>query len=281
VDQRTLTDKLEEIRRQRKRAHHELCEQSPVYRAFTEMETAAYAPGALSRQAKELVAIGISVKDDCESCMEWHISQAMKHGASEAEIREAVDVAIAMGGGRATVSARFALAVLEDLRQQCVVRALDGDADHAAALAVIVGAFSTVARDFGLTQESCPAHAAFFTMAGLRQMLAKGAVFLGALVGGELAGCVAVEPSPHREGVFYLEKLAVLPAHRHRSIGVRLTQEVFTYCRAHGGRLVSLALLDTHEVLKQWYAEQGFTWVRAESFPHLPFRVCFMEKPIP
>jgi AhpD family alkylhydroperoxidase len=108
VSQPPFKDKLEELRKQRKRAHAELCMTSPVYRAFTEMEKVAFAPGALSRKTKELVAIGISVKDDCESCMEWHISQAAKHGALAAEIREAVDVAIEMGGGRATVSARFA-----------------------------------------------------------------------------------------------------------------------------------------------------------------------------
>jgi len=86
---------------------------SPVYGAFLEMEKAAYADGALPRKQKELIAVGISVVTDCESCMQWHISQAATAGASFEEILEAVEVAIEMGGGPATVSARFALEAME------------------------------------------------------------------------------------------------------------------------------------------------------------------------
>jgi len=45
--------------------------------------------------------------------MEWHINQAVADGISEAEIIEAVEVGIEMSGGPGTVSARFAMNVLE------------------------------------------------------------------------------------------------------------------------------------------------------------------------
>jgi AhpD family alkylhydroperoxidase len=61
------------------------------------------------------VAVGISVVTDCESCMQWHIQQAAKAGATRAEVLEAVEVGMEMGGGRATVSARFALEVMESV----------------------------------------------------------------------------------------------------------------------------------------------------------------------
>jgi AhpD family alkylhydroperoxidase len=67
----------------------------------------------LSKKQKELIAIGISVVINCESCMEWHIKQALEDGISEAEIIEAIEVAIEMSGGPGTVSARFAMNVLE------------------------------------------------------------------------------------------------------------------------------------------------------------------------
>jgi AhpD family alkylhydroperoxidase len=60
-----------------------------------------------------LIAIGISVLMDCESCMQWHIDQAAACGATEAEILEAIEVGIEMGAGRVTVSARFALEVMK------------------------------------------------------------------------------------------------------------------------------------------------------------------------
>ncbi len=109
-------DKLQEISARRKRAHARLLAlDSKVYKAFLEMEQAAFADGALPRKHKELIAIGISVVIDCESCMQWHIEQAAKAGASQREVLEAVEVAIEMGGGPATVSARFALEVMADV----------------------------------------------------------------------------------------------------------------------------------------------------------------------
>jgi AhpD family alkylhydroperoxidase len=107
-------DKIDEIVQARKVAHARLTETgSKVYKAFLAMEEAAFSDGALPKKAKELIAVGISVVIDCESCMQWHIEQAGKAGAARAEILEAVEVGIEMGGGPATVSARFALDVLE------------------------------------------------------------------------------------------------------------------------------------------------------------------------
>lgn len=109
-------DKLREISLRRKRAHSRLLElKSQVYDAFLTLERAAYSEGALPRKTKELIAIGISVVRDCESCMQWHIEQAAAAGASRQEVLEAVEVAIEMGGGPAAVSARFALEVMEGM----------------------------------------------------------------------------------------------------------------------------------------------------------------------
>lgn len=109
-------NKLKEMSRRRKKAHTRLLElDSSVYRAFLQMEAAAFSDGALSKKAKELIAVGISVTKDCESCMQWHIEQAAGSGASPREVLEAVEVGIEMGGGPATVSARFALEVMADV----------------------------------------------------------------------------------------------------------------------------------------------------------------------
>ena len=107
-------DKLREITLRRKRAHSRFLElDSGVYRTFMALEKAAYAQGALPKKTKALVAIGISVVKNCESCMQWHIEQAAQAGASIREVLEAVEVGIEMGGGPAVVSARFALEVME------------------------------------------------------------------------------------------------------------------------------------------------------------------------
>lgn len=109
----TDKEKIEQIIKSRKKAHNFYSDHSEVYRSFLDMEKNTYKDGRLSKLQKELIAIGISVVVNCESCMEWHIKQALNDGASEDEILEAIDVGIEMGGGPATVSARFAMSVLE------------------------------------------------------------------------------------------------------------------------------------------------------------------------
>ena len=109
-------ENLEVISRKRKHAHAKLRSlKSKVYEAFLEMEAATFSDGALSKKTKELIAVGISVRIDCESCMQWHIEQAAASGATMREVLEAIEVGIEMGGGPATVSARFALEVMEDV----------------------------------------------------------------------------------------------------------------------------------------------------------------------
>ena len=69
--------------------------------------------GCLSVKQKRLIAIGIAVAINCESCMEWSIKQALDNGASEEEIIEAIEIAIEMRGGPATAYARFAMSVIK------------------------------------------------------------------------------------------------------------------------------------------------------------------------
>jgi AhpD family alkylhydroperoxidase len=107
-------DKLRELTRTRKWAHQKLLESgSRVYASFLDMEAAAFADGALPRVTKELIAVGISVRLNCESCLQWHIEQAAAAGAKRDQVLEAVEVGIEMGGGPATVAARFALQVMD------------------------------------------------------------------------------------------------------------------------------------------------------------------------
>ncbi len=109
-------DRIEQLVKTRKKAHTYYSEKSRVYQSFVEMEQNTYRDGTLNKKQKELIAIGISVVIDCESCMEWHIKQALNDGATEEEIIEAIEVGMEMSGGPGTASARFAMNVLEYYR---------------------------------------------------------------------------------------------------------------------------------------------------------------------
>jgi alkylhydroperoxidase/carboxymuconolactone decarboxylase family protein YurZ len=62
---------LDELTRTRKWAHQKLLDEgSKVYRSFIQMEDSAFTDGALKKKHKELIAIGISVRIDCDSCVQ-------------------------------------------------------------------------------------------------------------------------------------------------------------------------------------------------------------------
>lgn len=110
--------KIEKLITDRKQAHAYYEERSKVYNAFIDMEKQAFSPGKLEKKYKELIAIGISIHINCESCLEWHINEALKSGSSKEEILEAIGVGMEMGGGPSTVSSRFAMKVLEYYTQE-------------------------------------------------------------------------------------------------------------------------------------------------------------------
>lgn len=112
-----LTDqdihKIEKLISDRKQAHSYYQQRSKVYNAFIDLEKQAFVPGKLDKKYKELIALGISIHTNCESCMEWHINEAINSGATKEQIIEAIGVGMEMGGGPATVASRFAMKVLE------------------------------------------------------------------------------------------------------------------------------------------------------------------------
>ena len=107
------TAKIEESRRLRIKADAYFKEKSPAFRAFQDMAAKAFKPGVLGTAVKELMAMAISICVKCEPCIDYHVREALRHGATEEQIVEAIEVAIDMGGGPATVQARFAMECME------------------------------------------------------------------------------------------------------------------------------------------------------------------------
>src|SRR3954466_6365964 len=74
-----------------------------VYDGYRQMHAAAYAAGALDQKTKELIALAIAVSTQCDGCIASHARGAVRTGATEQEVAEALGVAIAMNGGPGTV----------------------------------------------------------------------------------------------------------------------------------------------------------------------------------
>lgn len=72
-------------------------------KGFGELHGAAVKEGALEAKTKELIALGIAITVRCDGCISFHVHDALKAGATKAEIGETVGVAIMMGGGPSVV----------------------------------------------------------------------------------------------------------------------------------------------------------------------------------
>ena len=143
---------------------------------------------------------------------------------------------------------------------------------------VIGDSFMTVAAEFNLNNENCPTHPSLVTMKQLTEMKRKGLKLFGLFEYDAQVGFVAVEKKKHK--VYSLEKLAVLPEHRHKGYGGKLIEFAEGYVKNSKGEKLSIGIINEHAVLKKWYEAKGFKETAVMKFEHLPFTVCFMEKTI-
>ena len=157
-----------------------------------------------------------------------------------------------------------------------MIREITDESELRRSVDVIRESFRTVADEFGLTEGNCPTNPAFITLERLEALRGKSVKFFGLYEEEEQIGFVALEKAD--AGVYYLEKLAVVPDRRHNGHGKNLVEFVCDHAIAAGGTTVSIGIMDNHTLLKDWYKTLGFTQTGTKRFEHLPFVVSFMEK---
>ena len=136
--------------------------------------------------------------------------------------------------------------------------------------------FATVAAEFGLTPQNCPAHPAFSADESLIHALDKpGVICLGGYFHGKIVGFAALVPLKRR--VFELTRLCVAPEQRGSAFGNRLLDEALRIAQEQAARKITIGIIDANESLKAWYLKRGFSEVGKKKFVHLPFVVCEME----
>lgn len=84
-------------------------------RAFGALTAAVKETGALDFKAKEFVALGIAVAQQCEACIVLHVDALRKAGATREEVSDVLGMCIQMGGGPAMMYAGKALECWDEL----------------------------------------------------------------------------------------------------------------------------------------------------------------------
>ncbi len=80
-----------------------------VMTAFQALSKATYTEGALSVKHKKLMALVAGVAARCEGCLGHYAAELKKLNTTDAEVTEALNVAVLMGGGPSLMYAAEAL----------------------------------------------------------------------------------------------------------------------------------------------------------------------------
>jgi AhpD family alkylhydroperoxidase len=84
---------------------------------FFRLDSAAYEDGALPGKTKELCGLVASAVLRCNDCIDYHLGQCIKAGYSDAELYDALNVALVVGGSIVIPHLRHAYETLDLLRQ--------------------------------------------------------------------------------------------------------------------------------------------------------------------
>ncbi|WP_421773779.1 carboxymuconolactone decarboxylase family protein [Gracilimonas sp.] len=85
---------------------------------FFNMDTNTYRDGALPTQTKELLGLTASTVLRCNDCIDYHLEQCAKAGSTKAEIVDALNVALIVGGSIVIPHLRHAADTLDLLEEE-------------------------------------------------------------------------------------------------------------------------------------------------------------------
>lgn len=142
-------------------------------------------------------------------------------------------------------------------------------------LDVIHQSFSTVAKEFGLTQENCPKHTSFIPLYFIEAQMNWGWHMYALRSEERIIGYMSL--SEESDGVFELHNLAVLPEYRHNGYGRALLEHAKGVVESSGGNIIKIGIIEESTVLKNWYIANGFVHTDTKNFDHLPFTSGYLE----
>ena len=75
-----------------------LADNNKIVKRIFNLDTNAYAAGALDVKTKELLGLVASAVLRCDDCVKYHLETSFKEGASKEEMMEAMGIATLVGG---------------------------------------------------------------------------------------------------------------------------------------------------------------------------------------
>ncbi len=107
---------FQEFREERARGQERVLDTEHLgIKRFFRLDSAAYEDGPLPGRTKELLGLAASAVLRCNDCIDYHLEQCVKLGYTRAEIEDALNVALVVGGSIVIPHLRHAALSLDDL----------------------------------------------------------------------------------------------------------------------------------------------------------------------
>jgi len=114
-----MSSKLDEFRAYRQRMNDRILEIDHLgIKRFFNLDTAAYKDAALDGKTKELLGLVASAVLRCNDCIDYHLIQCVDAGWTDAELYEALNVALVVGGSIVIPHMRHAVETIDTLREE-------------------------------------------------------------------------------------------------------------------------------------------------------------------
>ena len=114
-----MTTKLDEFRAYRERMNERILDINHTgIKRFFNLDTAAYREGALDSKTKELLGLVASAVLRCNDCIDYHLIQCVAAGWTDAELHDALNVALVIGGSIVIPHMRHAVETIDTLRAE-------------------------------------------------------------------------------------------------------------------------------------------------------------------
>jgi AhpD family alkylhydroperoxidase len=111
--------RLEEFRSFRERMNERILEAGNLeIKRFFALDHRAYEDGALDVRTKELMGLTASLVLRCDDCIAYHVIRCREEGVSDAQLMEAFNVGLVVGGSIVIPHLRRAVALLDELNEE-------------------------------------------------------------------------------------------------------------------------------------------------------------------
>lgn len=113
-----MANRLDEFNAYRKKMNDRIAAVDHLgIKRFYNLDTAAYHDAALDGKTKELLGLVASMVLRCNDCIDYHILQCVQAGWTDAELYDAFNVALIVGGSIVIPHLRHAVETLDLARQ--------------------------------------------------------------------------------------------------------------------------------------------------------------------